>query len=85
MRAVLEDVQLGRHLGAAQRQIEADAVLGDDPGVGVGMKEEGRRRLRRDAQIVRQVLEELRVGLVAEEVALPSPPCAIAGSNEMTG
>ena len=69
MRPVLEDVQLGRDLRLTQREIEADAVLGDHTGVGVGVEEERRWRLRRDLQLVGQELHERRVGRVANQSA----------------
>ena len=69
MRAVLEDVHLGRHLRLAQRQVEADAVLGHDAGVGVGMKEERWRGLGGDVQLVRHQLDQFRIRLLAEQVA----------------
>ena len=44
--ALLEEVQLDRHLGLAQGEREEEAVLGRDARVGVGVGEERRRGLR---------------------------------------
>ena len=69
MGSVLEDVHLDRHLRALQRKVEAHAVLGNDAGIRVGMKEERRRRLRCDPKIVREILYQLWVRVLTEKIS----------------
>src|SRR6185312_11234980 len=69
MWAFFEDVQLCRHSRLMQRKIEVNAILGGHSLVLAGGKQERRRSLRRDVKLVRELFEEFRIGIVAEQVS----------------
>src|SRR5438874_1389940 len=65
-----EDVQLGRHTGFTQGEIELNAVLRRHAAVFVGVKEESGRRVLRYLLLVGKTSHQFRRRVYAEQIRL---------------
>src|ERR1700722_260660 len=74
-------MQFRRNAGLSEREVKADAVLGWNRCIGGRMKQKSRRRLRSDAQVVRKIFHEFRVGFFAQKIVARSDVRILAERN----
>jgi len=67
MRAVLEDVHFCRHARFPQREEIVNAIFDGHRGVGIGVKQKGRRRLSRHAYVGRQTARDSRIDGLSQQ------------------